>query len=335
MAEVLIEVTRGSVIECLHRGDIAVTNNSGDLLAAIGDPEKISYLRSAAKPLQALNVITSGAYDHFHFSAREVAIMCSSHYAEPFHRETVESILKKTGLNRDYILGGTVTSLNSQYALQLARENVELTPLFSDCSGKHAGMLAVCVHRGYNLTSYLEADHPCQLGILQALSEMCAVPKKSISLGIDGCSAPVHAMPLKKMATGFARLANWSETPERYIAGARIIFEAMNKHPEMVSGTGGFCTELIRHTNGKLIGKIGAEGVYCIGLHKHNIGIAIKIESGNMAMLPPIVISVLEQLDVLNPQELELLNSYRVVQNVNDLEKVVGAITPVFTLKKT
>lgn len=335
MSEQLVEVLRGDLVECIHRGDIAVTNAAGQLLASVGDPLKTTYFRSAAKPLQALNVFLSGAHEKYRFSAAEIAVVCSSHYAEPFHLAAVSAILEKAGLSEQDVLGGVVTSLNPQYALQLATENVRLTPLFSDCSGKHAGMLATCVHNNYDLKSYLVADHPVQKEILGIIAEMCEISATKIALGIDGCSAPVHAMPLTNMAIGFARLANSNKAPQPCRLAVETIFSAMNEHPEMVSGTGGFCTELIRKTNGKLVGKIGAEGVYCMGIKDQDIGIAIKVESGNMAMLPPIAIAVLEQLDLLSEQELSQLALYRRVENLNDLNTVVGHISPVFSLERS
>lgn len=332
MSEILVEVTRGAIVECSHRGDIAVTDSTGKLIANIGDHGKRSYLRSAAKPLQALAVFESGAYEQYSFSAREIAVICSSHYAEKFHLDAVTSILQKIGLTDEHVLGGIVTSLNPDYALKLAANNVQLTPLFSDCSGKHAGMLAVCMHSGYDIANYLQPDHPCQHAILHALSRICSVPVSEIVIGTDGCNAPVHAMRLDKMALGFARIANHHYAPEQYRSAAKTIFHSMTTYPEMVSGTGGFCTDLMRHTHRKLIGKIGAEGVYCIGVKDRDIGIAIKIESGNMKMLPPVAICVLEQLDILDNNELKALQSYRTVDNVNDLGISVGSVRPVFSL---
>lgn len=332
MSVQLVEVWRGDIVECIHRGDIAVTNSAGTLLAYAGDPQKVTYFRSAAKPLQALNVFISGAYGTYRLTSAEVAVICSSHYAEPFHLQAVGSILAKAGLNEQHVLGGTVTSLNPQYALELARKQTALTPLFSDCSGKHAGMLATCVLNKYSLDDYLLADHPVQQEILHSIAEMCNIAPAEIAIGIDGCSAPVHALPLANMAVGFARLANSSLAPKRYCAAAEIIFNAMNERPEMVAGTGGFCTELIRKTKGRLVGKIGAEGVYCIGIRDRDIGVAIKIESGNMAMLPPVAVAVLEQLELLTTEELDRLTPFRRVDNRNDLHKVVGHITPVFSL---
>lgn len=328
----LIEVTRGSLTECIHRGDIAVTDSTGKLLFSCGDATKVSYMRSAAKPLQALNIITSGSAERFKLTSREIAIACSSHYGEDFHRAAVLSILKKAGLTRDDLQGGIVPSLNPQYALEVAGAGIELDQLFSDCSGKQAGMLAVCSHKGYDTDSYLNPTHPCQQEILQLLAEMTDLDISDIPVGIDGCSAPVHAMPLSAMARSFARLANPRNLKPETRSGAEVIYNAMVEHPEMISGTGGFCTQLIAHCNCRLIGKIGAEGVYCVGVRGRDLGFAIKIESGNMSVLPAVVMEILEQLNFVGEDEKLALSSYIRPANTNDVQATVGRIRPVFTL---
>lgn len=332
MSEKLLEITRGDVIECIHRGDIAVVNSSGKLLYSCGNPDKITYFRSAAKPIQALHLFTSGAADRFKISEKEIAVICSSHYAEEFHRQTIRSILAKIGLTEENILGGTVTSLNSEYALQLASDGIALSPIFSDCSGKQSGMLAACVHKDYDLSTYLSQSHPCQQNILKNIANACGVSPGDIKIGIDGCSAPVHALPVRNMALGFARLANHQYLPSSLAPYAEKIFNAMNKHPEMVSGTGGFCTELLKHTKGTLIGKIGAEGVYCVGIKGRDFGIAVKIENGSMDVLPPVIMHILDELGCLDSEMKLKLNNFAHKTNINDIKTVVGEYRPVFHL---
>jgi len=335
MAVKLVEVTRGKVTESLSRGDIAVTDGEGRILYYAGDPYKYTYMRSSAKPIQAIHVCLSGAAEHYGFSDQEIAVMCASHYGEPIHRQTVKSILDKIGLTPNNLLGGTVTSLNTSYALQLAREGVELNPLFSDCSGKHAGMLAVCQYTGHPVDQYISPDHPLQQDIIQLIAEVCRYKVDQIAIGIDGCSVPVHALPLAHMAQGYARITTPGFLSIEQQKAAGTIFRAMNQHPEMVAGTNGFCTELIRHTHGKLIGKIGAEGVYCIGIKNKNVGIAVKMEDGSMNRLPPVVMEVLGRLGLLTQQESQALESFRYMDNLNDVQRKVGSINPIFSLEKT
>jgi L-asparaginase II len=333
MAEKLIEVTRGKVVETIHRGDVVVVNSKGDVLHQYGDANKYTYWRSAAKPIQAFNVILSGAAQHYSFTKAELAIMCASHYGEAFHTQTIQSILSKIGLTQDHILGGSVRSLSTDYAFEMAEKNMELNPMISDCSGKHAGKLSVCVHKGYPLESYKELNHPMQQEVLQSLAEMAEVAIDEIQIGIDGCSVPVHALPLKNMALAYAKLANPDNLSLEYKQASEKIFNAMVAHPEMISGTNGFCTELIAASNGKLVGKVGAEGVYCVGVKGKDIGIAIKMESGNMSVLPPVVLRVLEEIEVLSTDELEALSNYNPMLNSNDLQMKVGEIRAAFSIK--
>lgn len=332
MSEKLIEITRGDIVETIHYGDVAVVNSKGDLLYHCGNPEKYTFWRSAAKPIQAFNVIISGAADKYGFTDEELSIMCASHYGEKFHLKTIKSILNKIGLTENHILGGTVTSLSSEYALELAYQQTILNPMYSDCSGKHAGMLSVCKHKNFPLETYKELSHPQQQSILKIIAKMTDMDIKNIGIGIDGCSVPVHAMPIKNMALAYARLANPEQLPESYKMASQKVFKAMTKHPEMVSGTNGFCSNLIALSNKKLVGKVGAEGVYCVGVKNRDIGISIKIESGNMNVLPPAVIHILDKLDVLTKAELKTLGNYNPMINTNDLKNKVGEISAVFDL---
>lgn len=333
MSDKLIEITRGEIVESMHYGDVVVVNSKGEILYQYGDPMKFTYWRSAAKPIQAFNVILSGAAQKYQFTDAELAIMCASHYGEEFHIKTIESILSKIGLTKDHILGGTVTSLSYDYALELAANHTPLNPMYSDCSGKHAGKLSVCMHKGYPIATYKELHHPIQQEILEVIAEMCDMQKEDIAIGIDGCSVPVHAMPIKNMALAYARIANPDNLKSAFREASQRVFAAMCKHPEMISGTNGFCTELIAATHNKLVGKVGAEGVYCVGIKDRDLGVAIKMESGNMAVLPPAVMQVLRDLEVLSSDEMKQLSKYYPITNTNDLHQKVGVIRSAFQLR--
>lgn len=334
MSEILVNVNRGPIVESLHRGDIAVVNSEGKLLYSIGDPYKVTYMRSAAKPIQTLNVILSGAADKFKFTDEEISIMCASHYGEDFHRKTVEGIMKKIGLSVNDLLCGTTLSLNEEYKRQLIWNHVKLNPTNTDCSGKHAGMLAACIYKGYDIKNYNLEQHVIQKEIKKVVAEMCGIDEKKIYIGTDGCTVPVYGIPLYNMALGFAKLANPDNLSIEYKNAANRVFKAMNNAPEMVAGTNGFCTELIKNTHGKLIGKFGAEAVYCIGIKGMNIGIAVKIEDGNSnRALYPVVMQCLEDLNVLDKEEKKALNKFKIIKNLNNIGKSVGEIKPIFNLK--
>lgn len=334
MSVELTFVWRGELIESIHRGDVVVVNSKGKILAYAGDPFKVTYIRSSAKPIQAINVFLSGAYEKFNFSDDEISIMCASHFGEDFHIKTVKNILNKIGASEKDLLCGGGYSINREYALKQARENITITPLHSDCSGKHAGIIASCIAKGYGIKDYNKPNHPVQRDILEIISKMCEIDEDKIILGIDGCTVPVFGMPIYNLALAFAKLSNPKDLEDDIKFASENIFRAMNTFPEMVAGTGGFCTELMKNTKGKLIEKLGAEAVYAVGVKDLDIGIAVKIEDGNFSRaLYPVVVEVLERLKVLDEDEKEKLKKFKIIDNKNSVGDIVGVIKPVFTLK--
>ncbi|MBN1968453.1 MAG: asparaginase [Candidatus Delongbacteria bacterium] len=343
MSVKLVERSRGNVTESCFRGDIAIVSNS-ELLMFDGDPTKYTYMRSCAKPIQALNVLVSGAADFYNFTEEEIAIMCASHYGEDRHREVVQSILDKIGLEKNAIKGGIVNSLSRKYADKVLYENILLDELFSDCSGKHAGKLSVCRYQKHDTENYLDKNHPIQKSILRILSDITEYPLENIEIGIDGCSAPVHALSLFNMALGYEKFAN-SSLSLKYQNYLDKIFNSMCSFPFMVSGTDGFCTDLIKAYKGILIGKIGAEGVYTLAvkipiknkLYDHGVkslGIAVKMEDGSMEVLPVVVMEILRQLDLVDDRIKNELNKYIIFENKNDLGFVTGYTKANFKLKR-
>jgi L-asparaginase II len=340
MSVPLVEITRGLLTESRHRGDIAVVDGRGRLLARAGDPDVITYFRSAAKPIQALEVILSGAADRYGLDDRELAVICSSHYGEDAHRQAVQSILDKIGLDTSALRCGSPPSIKTEYALEAARRGLASGPLFSDCSGKHAGMLAVCRHLGYDILGYESPEHPLQRKLLKLVSQLCGIEEERIAIGIDGCSVPVFALPLKNMALGYARLARPETLAKEFYTAAERITRAMASHPQMISGTPGplpgtwgFCSELIRHGRSNIIAKLGAEGVYCVGVKDRGLGLALKIEDGNTRAIHPVVLKILEDLKILDADQSEALDAFRHKKNYNDHGQVIGEYLTVFELQ--
>ena len=332
MPSLLTEVTRGKIVESRHYGHVAVTDSQGKLVAYAGDPETITYMRSAAKPIQALNVFLSGAADRYDLSTKELAILCASHYGEPFHQEVITGFLKKMGLSTKDILTGKPYSIDEAYRTKQMIEHHQLDTYNSDCSGKHCGFLSVCLTKGYPIENYNQPEHPMQQEVLQILSEVFDTPVDDIPIGVDGCGVPVHGISVRKMAMGYARFANPASLPEKYQDACRKLYSAMNQEPEMLAGTGGFCTEFTKNTDGKFCGKLGAEAVYCIGVKDRDLGIAVKIEDGNYRALYPAVISTLNQMGLLSEQENEALKRFANPPVINTLGAIVGEIRPAFTL---
>jgi L-asparaginase II len=326
----LVEVTRGGRVESEHRGAIAVVDATGKLIAHAGDVNLASYLRSSAKPFQLLPLVESGAADRFGFTPVELAVIAGSHSGEPRHVAAVQSILSKIGLREEALQCGLHLPFNADAVKSLRAEGREPSVLHNNCSGKHAGMLAQAVDRGLSTHDYLDPNHPVQVTIRQRLAELGGIAFDEIGVGVDGCSAPCFAMPLRAAALAFARLAGARED------GLRRVARAMMTHPEMVSGEGRLDTDLMRAAPHRLVSKGGAEGYHGMGVVRSDgtaLGIAIKIGDGDGRRGGhPAVIEVLKQLGVLDEDALTALKSYHTWQLTNHRGLEVGEVRANFQL---
>lgn len=328
---ILAEVTRSDLVESVHRGVIAVVDEKGKLIARAGDPGVLTYMRSAAKPVQAIPVVESGAARRYAFSAREIAMIVSSHGGEEDHVAAVRDILAKIGLPEKYLQCGVQMPLHGASAKKLLTQNIAPTALHCTCSGKHAGMLTLARFYDCRLEDYYELTHPVQQMMLQTMAEMAGLPNEDIPTGVDGCGVPVFALTAERMALAYARLVK----PEMFSVSRQQacaeITAAMAGNPDLIAGKGRLASDLVRETNGKLIAKDGTEGVFCVGLPDRGWGVAIKIEDGSMRALGPVVISVLKQLDILDAGDLEKLRKHEKTIISNFCGEIVGEIRPTFT----
>lgn len=329
MSEPLVKVYRNELVESIHRGSVVVVNERGELLYYIGDPYYVVYMRSSAKPLQAVPVVESGALEKYGISERELATIVASHNGEDIHIEAVNSILNKIGLDETYLQCGTHMPYSEEAKKKLILKKEESTPIYNNCSGKHSGMLLLAKMKDYPLKDYYEPEHPVQKEILKAMEYMTQC--KDMKIGIDGCGVPVFGMPLYNMALGFARLTNSDDLDKMKKRAAEKIVHAMQCYPENVAGTERFDTDLMKTTK-KVIGKGGAEGVYCVGVLNKGIGIALKIDDGTGRATSPVIIEILKKLDILNKKELDILKKYHIPLNKNCQGKTVGKIIPEFDL---
>lgn len=312
----LAVLRRGGLVESLHRGRYAVCDVDGAVLESGGDAGERTWVRSSAKPFQALPLVASGAADSIGLTGEELAVACGSHRGEEAHIEAARSILRKAGLSEAHLESGAHPPSYRPAAEALARAGETPGAVHGNCSGKHAGMLALCVHRGYETEGYRDRDHPVQREILSAVRAMCGLDDEEITLGGDGCGAPAFAMPLRSLATGFARL-NAGKAPEPFADAALRIREAMREHPFMVAGTGMLDTRLMRDS--QVVCKSGAEGIFAAGL-PDGTGIAIKISDGSARAVEPAVLPLLARLGVSPLPETE--------PSVTDLHgEVVGSLT--------
>jgi L-asparaginase II len=329
-----ILVYRGDYLESTHDVHIAVVNTEGKLLYSYGNPNRLTFPRSSMKPFQAVPLIETGAADHFQFHPAELSLSCASHNGEIFHRESVLNILGRLGLNEDALQCGTHIPRDVESYKQLIREGKELTSVFSNCSGKHSGMLATAMFLGEEITNYRNHDHPVQQRIISAIEDICMIPRNQIKLSVDGCGVPVHRLPLNHVALGFAKLADpVGMTPERAKALERIR-DAMMLHPEMVGGTDRFDTDLIKAYNGRLVAKVGAEAVQCIGLVNEGIGIAIKVEDGGVRATTVAAMEVLKQLQLGDEKIFDTLKNYVAAPVLNARNEEIGVVKADFVLEK-
>ncbi len=342
IAATLVEVTRGPIVESRHRGHLIAVDGQGRLVTSLGAPETVTFIRSSGKAFQAIPLVASGAADHFGFTKKEIAIACGSHSGEPIHVETVQSMLKKIDLDESALKCGVHEPFSVDAARELARNQKSPSPLQNNCSGKHAGMLALARHLGAPTATYDQPSNPVQRLILETVATFSGVAIGEIPLGIDGCGVPVFGMSVHAMALMYARLVHPPDafSPAIRDACARLV-EAMIAFPEMVGGTKDLDTELIRAAKGRLISKIGAEGVYTVGVlpcadWPHGLGFAVKIEDGDdRRARPPAVIEALRQLRVLGDAELSALRSYSPTRITNRRGDRVGEARAAFSLQLT
>jgi L-asparaginase II len=289
---VLVEVTRGALVESVHRGAIAIADADGVLRFALGDVETPVYPRSALKPIQALPLLVSGAAEVFALSEEEIALACASHSGEPMHTARVAAWLERIGCSESDLVCGPQPPRYEPAWEEMLRRGETPTRLHNNCSGKHTGFLTVARHWNLPVEGYAHVEHPVQQAVANSLRALSGVA--DLPCGVDGCAAPNFALPLAGFARALAKLAG-QRTP-----GAERILRAMTSHPELVAGTGRACTALIRAAEGRAVVKVGAEGVYAGMILERGLGIALKIDDGATRAAETAVAAVLLSLKVAN-----------------------------------
>lgn len=352
--EPLFELTRGETVESVHDGAVAVVDVYGNLLAWFGDPEAITFLRSTAKPFQALPFIQHGGHEFFGLTQKEIALICASHSGTDDHAATAASIQAKTGVKEADLMCGVHEPMDADTAAALRERKETLTPNRHNCSGKHSGMLAYVKMKQSSGEAvpadlaYIDYEHPIQKEILNAFAEMCGLPVEAVALGVDGCSAPNFAVPLRNAALAFARLSDPEtagvQPPERARA-CHTISAAMMAHPEMVGGPGRFDTCLMQLTAGRMVSKGGAEAFQGIGLMpgalgpgSPAVGIALKVADGDSRHLvrSAVALEVMRQLGALSSDEMDRLCDFGPRSQRFNWRKVsVGEAYPTFKLHKS
>jgi L-asparaginase II len=266
---------------------------AGKLVASAGDPDFVTFWRSAAKPFQAQPLVDDGVVERFGLKREDLALACASHSSQPDQVALVREFLQRIGCSERDLMCGPHKPLSDAVAKDYETHGVRLTAVTSNCSGKHTGMLALAKQHGWPIEFYARVDHPVQQRCLKSVAAFSDVPQGEVGVGVDGCGVACFALPLRNMALAYTRL----EGP---------ILEAMVLHPELIAGQGRPCTEMMRAHPGRVVTKVGAEGVYSALLVRERLGVALKVVDGHSLASALAIASVLSELG-LKPQPSSLL----------------------------
>ena len=307
-------------VESMHWGAFVVLDEQDEVLFSRGNIHHKTFIRSAAKPFQALPLIAGGGIEHFGLNSRESAIICASHNGEPVHVEAAHGILQKIGLNETHLQCGSHPPGHAASAEALIRSGKPVTALHNNCSGKHAGMLAACILKGYPVETYLDFDHPLQMEILNYVQKYSGASE--VFRGTDGCSAPVFYLEIRQMARMFARLASGKDSL------LQSSFSIMRTEPYMIGGDRRFDTDLM--INSSVVGKVGGEAVHCVGVPPRQgrsaLGLTVKVADGSYRAMYPVIMKLLTKLEVFDTKQLQNLAYYTKTPLKNHRKKHIGFV---------
>lgn len=340
MSTTLVELHRSDLVDEIHRGDLAVVSADGELLGSAGDPaHKVAFWRSSAKPFQAMPLIATGDAARLGLGPEEIALMASSHGGEPVHVALAASLLERVGHRVEDLECGSHAPLDGASARELDRLGAEPTPLHNNCSGKHAGMLALADALGAPFTGYRLPGHPVQRAMLANVARFTGLEPRQLALGLDGCGVPCFGISIFRMALAFARLmAPPADIPEAYRDAAGVVRRAMMEHPYLVAGRDRIDTDLMRALPGAVLSKGGAGGVHCMGLSS-GIGIALKLEDGAATASPGgaagvAALEALRQLGVLDDATSLVLERHIRPEIRSVAGELAGHARPAFALER-
>jgi len=327
----LIHEYRGEVLENVHRGRICVVGADGRVLFSAGDPETVTFYRSASKPIQALPVLMHGLDEKYGLTGEELTVMTGSHSGESFHLRAVLGALEKSGCREDDMIMRPCLPENERARNEMIRAGLPPRKALHNCSGKHAGLMMLAGEFG-DRRDYWRPDCPAQLEVRRCIAEMAGWPEEKIKLGTDGCGVPVFAAPMRCIAASFLRLAcpELIDDPALRRAAERIS-SLMHEHPLYVKGTGTLCSMLNAEPN--VLAKGGAQGLYAMALKRERLGIVIKQEDGTQDERADIIAEVLRQIGYSDRSLIERLERFHPAVIVNDCGAAVGERRAVFTLE--
>ncbi len=333
----LANVIRGETVESVHTGHVCVLDGEGHVIALFGDPMAVTYFRSAAKAFQFIPCITSGAADAFGFSDEELALAVASHSGEPRHVEIAASMLQKGGFTERDLQCGAHLPFNEAESKRMIGAGEEPNQLHNNCSGKHAAMLAFAKHIDADPKTYVSSENRIQKRIIKCVADFAEVPVESIAVGTDGCAAPNFALPVSAMAKSFINLIRPKNFHESIQIACRRVVDAMIAYPELIGGTGRLDTMLMQAAPGRIISKVGADGVWLCGVlpcdaWPTGLGISLKVADGDdHRARPAVAVEILRQLEVLSEKDLRDVSPMAIKNRKGD---IVGSVQPQIQIRE-
>lgn len=333
MSVKLVEVIRSGTVESIHRGDIAVLKHDGTVLYSAGDINHVTFMRSAAKPIQAIGLLEAGIADAFGLELSEIALTLSSHSGEKTHIEALKKMMRKIGVEESDLRCGVHDPLSRTAALEIYSNGRVPTVLHCNCSGKHLGHIAALKAYGMSIENYWEPASGIQSELRNIISRFAGVEESEISMGTDGCGVPVYGIALRNMAVAYANLCNEGFMEGRYLKAQNYVVSSMTMYPEMIGGDGRLDTELMKNFGSRVVGKFGDEGVYCAGLIGKGVGIALKIEDGGNRAVGPAILETLVQIGAVGSDEMKVLKDFWNPPIKNHRGETVGEVKPAFSIR--
>jgi len=329
-------VERGDGVDAWHSASVAVVNGSGQLVARFGDPDLVCFARSSIKPLQALALVRSGAFDAFGITLEELALACASHSGTDEHVRGVQTLLARSGARPADLACGAHLPIEYRLEERVATSGEDRDPLRHNCSGKHAGFLAIAARLGEDRTRYLEPGSKTQTLVRALVAQACEVPEPALIAGVDGCSAPNYALSLRSLARGLSKVAAASAVSDPgspdLAAALELVRSAMVAHPRLVSGDKRLDYDLMRSFPGNVVCKGGAEAVQLLAFREPPLAIAIKIHDGASRALGCVTVAVLRQLGIAGVDVPPLLARHAAPVLKNHRGLITGAIRATLTL---
>lgn len=330
MTTARVDVLRGGLVESSHRVHVAVVDGAGRLRARAGDVRHVCFARSAIKPLQALPLVDDGAAERYAVTDRELALCCGSHSGEAYHVEAAAALLRRLGLGEEALACGPHVPFHEETAQRLRAEGRPPGRLHNNCSGKHAGMLALARSNGWPTAGYHESGHAVQKRMLEEVAKWTGEPAEEIPLAVDGCGVVTFGLRLESLARAFATFAAAARTGGN---GPARVVHAMVRNPAYVGGTGRLCTRLMHIATGRLFVKVGAEGVYCAGSPGAELGVALKVEDGSKRASEPALLAVLRAVGLISDEEMAELTEFAEPDVRNTRGEVVGGVRAAIRLE--